>query len=393
MIIFGIRAHYSAIGGVENSVRFLIKEASARNIQVTLVCGQADPRERHSYDFGSSSNGVTVITYKDDIFFSLPRRLLSILRGGVELKSRYKNLYQQHKDAIVIVRHHSHALAAIHAGFTNVKYLVPSLVKDQLRQELKNSSWLGQLRLACHILIDGFIQERALKTCQIFVFSKLMRTQILESLPHLRNGSFIKIVKPGIDAGRFSCPSATQKLKLRKQLKLPLDKTLLLFVGRIVNAKGLDYFVSSISGMSESYIGIIVGAGERKELLKKKIKTLGVEKRFIFTGFRADVERYFRACDVFVMSSTYEPLGQTIIEAASCGLPVVAFKDGQNMRTATQELNLDFTITYAKTIDSVGLRVALDSAVCRYDSIDRYANSVKSQKLFSWSSLLDELLI
>ena len=41
MIIIGNRAHYSAIGGVENSVRGLIKVASDKNIHTTIVCREA----------------------------------------------------------------------------------------------------------------------------------------------------------------------------------------------------------------------------------------------------------------------------------------------------------------------------------------------------------------
>ena len=392
MVIFGIRAHYSSIGGVENSIRSLLQETSKRNISATLVCGQAAIGERIDCDFPPLSDNVTIIHYKDDVCFSLPRRLFSIMRGGVELKCVYRDLYSKHKDAIIIVRHHSHALAAIHAGFGDVRYLVPSLSKDQLRQEFKDSSLLSRLKTLCHIVVDSFVQERALKACRLFVFSRFMSNRILATLPTISEKTSINIVKPGIDISRFNCPTAAQKLVLRSRLQMPLDKTLILFVGRLVNAKGLDYFIESIVGMPKNCIGIIVGDGKKEQSLRQQIVAMHAEDRFVFAGIHGDVESFYKACDLFVMSSTYEPLGQTIIEAASCGLSIVAFDDGPNVRTATRELDLDFTITYAKSLDSVSLREALNNINSK-TNIDRMANSRKSQNLFSWSALLDQLLI
>jgi glycosyltransferase involved in cell wall biosynthesis len=51
---------------------------------------------------------------------------------------------------------------------------------------------------------------------------------------------------------------------------------------------------------------------------------LGFEDRLLFTGYRFDPERFYRIFDVYVLPSTREGFGVTIIEAMASGTPVVA---------------------------------------------------------------------
>ena len=132
MIIFGSRGHYSAIGGVENSLRALVGAASLSRRKSVIICRYALKGESISGDGFALPNGVSEINYRDDTCFSIWRRLINVFRGGVELPSIYKRLFNEHPNAVVIVRHHSHALAARFVGYQNVRYLVPSWTENQL---------------------------------------------------------------------------------------------------------------------------------------------------------------------------------------------------------------------------------------------------------------------
>lgn len=391
MIIFGNRAHYSAIGGVENSIRNLLLTASKMQLPAISVC--RNPIKNEALDASSVGlpENIQQINYDDDTLFSLPKRLLNLRRGGVALPQLYRRLHVQYPHAIVIARHHSHVLAARTAGFENIRYLLPSLIKNQLSAEMKNADYRYKLRIFVHLIIDSYLQNRAILNSKRFVFSSSMILQIRQILPKRYHSIPIEIVKPGIDANRFKVAVKKDKDQLRRQLGLPSAQNLFLFVGRFVQAKGIDFLVAAIAQMPSNCSAILVGEGEQEETIKRKISALNLENRVILAGRTSHVEDFYRACDVFVMSSTYEPLGQTILEAAACGMRVVAFSKMTGVVTATHELDLDYTIDYAKTLSSKGLSEAMAVALQKTSRVHAKKNSISCQRRYSWSFLLEQL--
>jgi glycosyltransferase involved in cell wall biosynthesis len=64
-------------------------------------------------------------------------------------------------------------------------------------------------------------------------------------------------------------------------------------------------------------------------MLQSLTKSLGLENRVVFTGFRTDVPRIVQALDVVVLSSSApEPFGRVVIEGMAAGKPVVATAAG-----------------------------------------------------------------
>jgi glycosyltransferase involved in cell wall biosynthesis len=57
-----------------------------------------------------------------------------------------------------------------------------------------------------------------------------------------------------------------------------------------------------------------------------------------FTGAQLRPEDYLGAADAFLMTSSYEPFGQTILEALSAELPVISFRAGKGVTVATEEI-------------------------------------------------------
>ena len=57
--------------------------------------------------------------------------------------------------------------------------------------------------------------------------------------------------------------------------------------------------------------------------LKQRVEALGLDGKVIFSGFVADddLPDFYRAADIFVLSSRYEPFGMTAIEAMASGTP------------------------------------------------------------------------
>lgn len=73
---------------------------------------------------------------------------------------------------------------------------------------------------------------------------------------------------------------------------------------------------------------VIVGDGERRAELEAFSRRLGLERRCVFVGFRADLDRLLPAFTVFCLSSHMEGLGTSLLDAMAFGVPVVATAAG-----------------------------------------------------------------
>ena len=68
---------------------------------------------------------------------------------------------------------------------------------------------------------------------------------------------------------------------------------------------------------------MLVGDGEGKEKIERKVCKMNLQNKVIFTGVRSDVNRLMQAMNVFVFPSLYEGLPVTMIEAQASGLPCI----------------------------------------------------------------------
>jgi 1,2-diacylglycerol 3-alpha-glucosyltransferase len=393
MIIFGSRGHFSAMGGVENSLRALVRSASLSQSESILICRYALTGESIDENSLTLPNNVREINYSDDTCFSLPRRLINLFRGGVELPYIYRRLFDQYPDAVVIVRHHSHVLAAKFAGYQDVRYLIPSWSENQLAAEIEGVDWATKIRLLMHKKIDGYLQRKAVMMSEVFVFSRSMKHQVLSALPSESQQQLIRVVKPGIDVNRFYSGSKVENIQVRAKLGLPSESVIWLFVGRFVHAKGLFYLLDALELSSDENILVMVGEGDLKASLNQYIMQRELQQRVLFFKKVLNVEEFYRASDVFVMSSSYEPFGQTIIEASACGLPIAAFSEVSGAITATHELSLDFAVSYADSLTGRSLSAAISRALVVSSDKANCDNSKRTHDLFSWDVLLKNLLI
>jgi len=77
----------------------------------------------------------------------------------------------------------------------------------------------------------------------------------------------------------------------------------------------------------------LIGQGSAKNPrggLDREAAALGVGEAVRFAGVRTDIPRLLRTCDVYVNSSRYEGMSNTILEAMAAGRPVVATAVGGN---------------------------------------------------------------
>jgi glycosyltransferase involved in cell wall biosynthesis len=109
----------------------------------------------------------------------------------------------------------------------------------------------------------------------------------------------------------------------RRELDTPEGAPLWLAMGRLHTAKAHDVALKALATTPEAWLWL-AGSGPEEAALKDLAGRLGVGDRVRFLGWRNDPAALYRAADVCVFPSRYEPLGNTVIQAWAHGVPIVA---------------------------------------------------------------------
>lgn len=114
----------------------------------------------------------------------------------------------------------------------------------------------------------------------------------------------------------------------KKEKEFINRKKVILFVGRLVDIKGVDrliYAVARIVKHVKNVYLVVVGDGSERQKLEKLVETFGVGNFVHFTGRLEgdDLHCWYLMSDVFVLASHFEAYGTVVNEALLAGLPVV----------------------------------------------------------------------
>jgi glycosyltransferase involved in cell wall biosynthesis len=133
-----------------------------------------------------------------------------------------------------------------------------------------------------------------------------------------------------VDLEKFRPVSAEEKLRLCAKLRLPRDKTLVIYAGRLSRAKGLPMLIEAWPTLIERYPQLyllIVGSGSIsfdncEDYVKEFTRMHQLEKYVHFFGETSCVQEYLQAADLFVFPTEYEGFSLALVEALACALPV-----------------------------------------------------------------------
>ena len=114
----------------------------------------------------------------------------------------------------------------------------------------------------------------------------------------------------------------------REALGLSMDAWVIGNVGRLHPDKDqatlLQGFAAALAHLPPNSQLVILGIGKLESDLKAQARELGIGDRVFFLGQVPEARRYFRAFDVFALSSNREPFGMVLLEAMAAGLPIIA---------------------------------------------------------------------
>jgi len=134
----------------------------------------------------------------------------------------------------------------------------------------------------------------------------------------------VKILPNAIKAKRYTY---NEEVRVKKRVEFDLvDKFVIGHIGRFSSQKNhrfiLDTFKEIHQRLPNSRL-MLVGDGELRESIERKIRDLGLNSSVILTGVRSDVPELLQAMDVLIFPSLFEGLPGVVLEAQAAGLPSV----------------------------------------------------------------------
>lgn len=135
----------------------------------------------------------------------------------------------------------------------------------------------------------------------------------------------VRIIPNAADTERFKPATPIERIQWRKSNGFRGDDILLAFVGGEWRRKGLDLAIRALAKLGNEKVKLLViGADVEHPRFQDLTAQCGVGHRVSFLGFRQDVASAMGASDIFLFPSWYEAFSLATIEAAACGLPIVA---------------------------------------------------------------------
>lgn len=135
-----------------------------------------------------------------------------------------------------------------------------------------------------------------------------------------------RIVRSGIPLAAFARPRRSRAMVLRA-LRIPAGAPVVGTVGNFKAQKAPMDFIRAAARIARRVPAarfVMVGDGEQRAEAERLAGSLGLAGRVTFTGWRRDIPDLLHAFDVFALSSLFEGLPRSVLQAAAAGLPVVA---------------------------------------------------------------------
>lgn len=210
----------------------------------------------------------------------------------------------------------------------------------------------------------------------------------------------IRVIYMGCDTEAFR-PDAAARERTRELLGIPPQERIILFVGRLVEAKGIFELIEAFSQLQSRYPKVhlvLVGDGQDRQRLEDQARQKKLDDVIHFVGARphSEMPSWLNAADLLVLPSHNEGLPNAIVEAMACGIPVVATKVGGIPEVVEDKKS---GLLIEKKIDS--LITAIDSLLKdpeKRKQMGAYGRSIIEQN-FSWQQsaralreLYDEIL-
>lgn len=217
----------------------------------------------------------------------------------------------------------------------NFLYHVHSVQRSVIRAIEKNNGWLGKLRYCLRryyplpiVLEKGAFRFHENK--RFIAVSPKIKREIIKEYKIPENA--IATIPAPIALEKFSF---LNREKWRKEARSQYDffsRLNWLWLGTVVNrltGKNVCLVLQALAGVSRNIGLIIVGLPRKKDVLRLRrwLKALRLENRVFFLGPQSDLERTYSLFDFFILPSSYESFGLSVMESLLAGTPAIISKE------------------------------------------------------------------
>lgn len=208
----------------------------------------------------------------------------------------------------------------------------------------------------------------------------------------------IRVIRNAIDPSRFNRDSQG-RATLRDLFRVPVEE-IVIAVGRLSPEKGFDQLVEAarlVSAERPNTGFVLAGTGPDRSKLEHQVRTAGLKDRFVFAGFRSDVDELIRDAAILAQSSMTEGLPNVVLEACAAGVPVVATDVGGTREVVAEGVNGHLVPAGDPRAMAAQVLELLDDPGRRRDMGDRGRELIRSEFSFAqqsarYEALFDELL-
>ena len=223
---------------------------------------------------------------------------------------------------------------------------------------------------------------------EVIVNSNYMKNELqrLFGLPYEK----INVVPNGVNLNLFN--GVERDYNFRRRFAMDNEK-IILFMGRLVYEKGIQHLIAAMPKILNGYHAsklIIRGKGGLLDALNAEANALGLGQKVYFAGYMngKDVQRMYKAADIAVFPSTYEPFGIVALEAMLSENPVVVSDvGGLNEIVQHRENGMK---SYAGNPNSIAdsiLELLYDHKLCA-DITKKAKNKVRNE--YNWSKIAQD---
>ena len=138
----------------------------------------------------------------------------------------------------------------------------------------------------------------------------------------------VTTIHNGVDLEAFQ-PRPEQRESARARFQLPADAFVVAGIGRLTHQKNFALFLEvarAVLDVAPQAMFVLAGTGEDEPALRLQAEKLGIAPRVRFLGFVGEMAALYPALDTLLLTSRYEGLPITILEAMAVGLPIVSAK-------------------------------------------------------------------
>jgi mannosylfructose-phosphate synthase len=212
----------------------------------------------------------------------------------------------------------------------------------------------------------------------------------------------VRLIPPGYDDRRFFPVSDASRAAIRR--RLGFKGRVILALGRLARNKGYDLLIQAFTLVAKRHpdaiLHLAVGGSSLNADEKRLLEELrelagrgGYADRIVFDSFVAedDLADYYRAADMFVLCSRYEPFGMTAIEAMACGAPTVVTVHGGLYRM----LSFGRHALFADPFDAEDLGITM-AKILRHNRLRRRLECLGAERvrsIFTWSGIAQQLTL